>query len=220
MVTSSHSDPWLSSRYGGRFNAHLHAMGVVLIEYNLLEQVFRQKAGAYLGCALEVTAFVYDALALESVIRITKTSIELSELPDRVKQREFAFFDALYKCAVNRNHVAHSFLKPGEPSDLTCVVLEKWKKKTHGQVNWFGGSLEDLRRTADEINQTAFFGRAMTYYSWSRHSDCFPVLARSPFMSDATPSELPEIPPEPTLLREQDLPVPKVSAPQPKSSPR
>lgn len=205
MVAPPKPDPWLASRYAGRFNAHLHAMGAVLVGYNLLEQIFRSKLAGYLGCEDEITGYIYDVMAENSIREIANMAVKASNLPDAVKEREYTFTLHFGRCAQNRNSVAHSFLKRAEDGDAKeYAVLEKWVRKKFNKENLFSASLSELRQVADDMTTTFKFGRDMSYYVWLNHKDCFHNLAVATEKAfpayDGMPTALPDKPPEPFLL--------------------
>lgn len=201
----------MKSSYGGRLNAHYHAMGLVLSRFNQLERVFRIKLAGYLGCDEEITGYLYDAMAENSVREVANMATKASKLPEEVKQLLYAFTGAFGKCAQNRNCVAHSWIRDADEEEGGGreATLLKWTRKTFNKDHRYSASLAELRRVADETRMTAWFGVDIYWYICANHKDCFPKLAEVTLPDGLeAPQSPPRRPPEPFLLPSPPLPLP------------
>lgn len=147
--------------------AHIHALGVVAINYNTLEHALFVLLREYLGVYPSIHAYVFQSLNLHSTLTLFKMSVELHEKDDSLRERLVAFCPLFGTCFANRNLLMHANAREADATDELLALAKRSKNKPH-IFNDMKLTLPELRHVADDMR--ALFLYTLTRYgpsSWS-----------------------------------------------------
>jgi hypothetical protein len=177
---------------------HMHALGVVALNFNMLEATFFTLFRHPLmqnGVDLDTTWAIFSRLQDNQKRELMKDIYEKSEPDSAVKshvKHALSYFDA---CTHNRNTLLHSI--HGGLSDLTLIDLRKNIRGDWSKMQFWNLGLSTLRRIADEMHSGTDYVTDIWFYLQSRDG-----LASAELLSilKETHPSLPEKPDVPQIL--------------------
>jgi hypothetical protein len=188
---------------------HMHALGILIARYNVLEFTLFMFLYYYLNDSKTTApALIFSRLNNQYRIDILKLYVE-TEADPAVKSRVEAFLSAFGTCTENRNFLAHAQIHGGALTlaDLGKVferrlVLKKAPKGNPLSANYTFLELTELRQLADDIEATNNFGVGLYFFMAARRVGGSFTLAGGAVHKPA----LPEIPAPPRQLILSDSP--------------
>jgi hypothetical protein len=137
---------------------HIHAIGVVALNFNRLEIFLHSLLFHYLGTKNEAAhAHVCRSLNLHSLLELFNICLASKEKSHAVRA-DLAHFAKCYQaCADNRNILMHSDLDELDTTEELLTLSKRSGAKPH-IFNQLKVSVEELRRVADEIFGTYLYG--------------------------------------------------------------
>lgn len=172
---------------------HVHALGVVSINYNTLESNLLVATIFYLDGKAAPAAIIFDTTRNNTRIDLLRALWAHEPLAE-VRERLNHFADGFLKCAQNRNILMHSYLT-SRVHESDILRLAK-RSKQQSSVSTYEFGLNEIRRVADEIRAFATFGSNIIGYRLRLQNP------RAPW-----PATLPKEPPLPAVLAKQDTPA-------------
>lgn len=149
----SRDDPWPTYDVGP--SAHAHALGVLSINYNALENIFLDLHIALSGAPEFLTIYIFEKSANPSRNEIFNKMLE--RVTDANMRAHLAHFAKAFDiCSRNRNTLLHSRIVAFIPLDTTVFATKRTRKD--GSVTDLEFTLEDIRRIADETFALFVYG--------------------------------------------------------------
>jgi len=177
----------------------IHAIGVISLNHNRLERIFREM---FIYCTGE-TESIFHQLTNKKRIKKIEELLDCTSRPD-YRQAVIDFLKAYDICTDNRNAIMHAF-SPGSHTSRstgeTGILLVKYDNKT-GQPLHYPANRDLLRAVADEMNAWCSYGADIN--SRLRNLDAFQAGGHDP----ATLPALPNKPDEPAKMDFSPLPNP------------
>jgi hypothetical protein len=130
--------------------SHIHALGVIAINYNSLEQALFVLLREYLGTHHILHAQIFQALNTTSILALFTAAVELHERDDALKERLVAFCPLFGTCFTNRNLLMHANVREADATDVLLALAKRSKRKPH-IFNDLRLTLPELRQIADDI---------------------------------------------------------------------
>jgi hypothetical protein len=145
---------------------HVHALGVVSVNYNQLEWLLLTFHVHFLRADHSVTNLIFQKtptnVRLQVLDQLAARTVTDPEIRDHIKH----FIKGYKLCADNRNVLMHSQLLYGRESD---EVFPATKFSKAGKLASYELTLPDIRRVADEIFEWATYGgQTVSYAFWKR----------------------------------------------------
>lgn len=140
--------------------AHIHALGVVAINYNTLEHALFVLLREYLGVYPSIHAYVFQSLNLHSTLTLFKMSVELHEKDDSLRERLVAFCPLFGTCFANRNLLMHANAREADATDELLALAKRSKNKPH-IFNDMKLTLPELRHVADDMRALFLYAHAL-----------------------------------------------------------
>lgn len=201
-MSSPAESKWPSYPVGPQ--THIHALGVVSINYNGLEIALSSLIREYLGAEDEVHAYIFQALNLHSQLELFRLCIE-KEKDKAVRQRLLDFSHCFQTCAGNRNLLMHANLHASDTTEDLLGLAKRSRNKPH-IYNDMQLSIKELRSVADDIHALfAWAANLWKYIRYRERQDPFRATDDQPFPMPA----LPETPSKPMSLADRFQPTQK-----------
>jgi hypothetical protein len=202
------SDHWPVYNIGSR--DHLHAIGVVIAAWNMVETAFQTLIQLVFPHNIKAGIHTFELLGNDERMKLIR-----AQLPDIANENELELLEHLIKsaniCKEYRNVLAHTSY-PNQPSEETILML-KGLSKDRSSTNLFKFTVTGIREMADATYITAQFGFALwsainlrlSNASWAQHG--------------VVPTFLPSLPEKPPMPRNwgQIREGPKPAQPPPQS---
>jgi hypothetical protein len=166
---------------------HIHALGVVSVNYNYLEWVLWKFHIYYLRADHSVTSLIFQKtptnVRLQVLGQLAVRTVTDPEMRNHIKH----FIKGYDRCANNRGILMHSQLLAGRESN-DIFPATKLSKKT-GKLASYEFTLSDIRRVADEIHEWAEYGNQTVTYDFLRsrrakRGGAPPTLPKNPSYQD------------------------------------
>jgi hypothetical protein len=143
---------------------HVHALGVVSVNYNYLEWVLWTFHIHFLRADHSVTSLIFlkapTNVRLQVLGQIAARTVTDPGMRDHIEY----FIKGYDLCDNNRNVLMHSQLLAGRESN-DVFPATKFSKKT-GKLASYEFTLPDIRRIADEIHEWAEYGNQTVTYAF------------------------------------------------------
>lgn len=133
-------------------------MGVVAIQFNLLETILLGFHHLYLRRGKEVSFIIFDASTNTTRCELLGKLADTSERHSEVTELVHWFIKGFYICAENRNTLMHS-APLGKNEAAEGLRMGKRPRKSTTKFNEYLFALDDIRGVADSIDEFALFGR-------------------------------------------------------------
>jgi hypothetical protein len=186
---------YLWPRYSIGPERHLHALGIISVNYNLFEFGLASLLEYY--ASSQVSDFFFDRLNNQErldAIRHFATAQEREPAVLELVEHLISYFST---CNHNRNILMHSKYREGDhPDDV--LPLEKKAADEPARLLYFRLLLPELRRVADQIM------RGVTFLS-----DILEYLRARDDVTAASPSALPRRPRAPRILNPYAPAIPR-----------
>jgi hypothetical protein len=177
---------------------HVHALGVISLAFNALEDKMRDIFDLYTGLPVEASSYLFSKPSNELRIDLLQKCIDSSDHDDNVRDAVRHFLKAFCICFQNRSILMHSMtiksMHSGTPE--ATLILAKIAKGSPTRKNNYYATLNMLRNIADEMADFVRYGKSLYYYIPWKHR---PPRAR-PGAENYTRT-LPDKPDLPTLLK-------------------
>jgi hypothetical protein len=152
--------------YNSGSSKHVHALGVVSVNYNRLEWILLTFHVHFLGADHSVTNLIFQKtptnVRLQVLDQLAARTVTDPEIRDHIKH----FIKGYGLCANNRHVLMHSQLLLGRDSD---EVFPATKFSKAGKLASYEFTLSDIRRVADEIFEWGTYGGlTVSYAFWKR----------------------------------------------------
>lgn len=172
--------------------AHIHALGVVAINYNGLELALDRLLNTYLRAMPEAHSYIFQSLNLNSRTGLFRLCVA-RENDATLRQHLLDFCTYFETCANNRNLLMHSDLQEENTTDDLLGLTKRSKNNPH-VYNDMQLSIGELRAVADEM-------RAVFRYSAQLFKFILRRQRHDPFRSATDqPFPLPALPERPSEL--------------------
>jgi hypothetical protein len=171
-MTKSADSPWPFYMRGQR--DHIHAIGVVALNFNRMELLLHRLLYRYLGTESEAAhAHICRSLNLHSVLELFNICVAKEKSASR--RDHLRHFSRCYEaCAANRNILMHSDLDELESTEQALALFKRSGAKPHIR-NQLKLSIEELRRVADEIFDVYLYGSHLFILNqWNAMKDVAP----------------------------------------------
>lgn len=168
---------------------HVHALGVVSVNYNALEFHLLLLIVFYLGGKWKRATTIFDNATNNVRLDVLRALANHPQHPANVRELLFYFTSGYAICAANRNILMHSHVisrRKNDPPEMLRLIKRTRKS---GKENQFEFDLDDIRRVADEIRAYVSFasGIVSAQLRWQNPNAPWPPT-------------LPEKPPLPCML--------------------
>lgn len=197
-MADASSEKWPSYAVGS--DKHIHALGVVAINYNRLEMALDRLLYMYLGASREPYCYVFNALNDPSRQALYKLCVNKEEADHALRDHLIYFVECFRVCAQNRNILLHSNVDDEKSTDEIIALAKAPRDKPH-LTNEMAFSLTQLRRTADEM--WAIFSYAAELFRFIRIREREEDRAIFADPQPPPPPSLPDKPDPPTSLAEK-----------------
>ena len=144
--------------------AYAHALGILSINYNSLEWIFRCMHEFYNGANRQLTDLVFAKIANNVRLDLLRKTAELVITDDDMREHIEHFADGFAVCTDNRNLLMHSQIILSSSDALTAVK----RSRKDGAETGFEFRLSTLRRVADEIRRWYIFGEHTLHHGAHR----------------------------------------------------
>lgn len=148
-------------RYPAGPEKHLHALGVVTVNYNVFEIGLEKLLEHYAN--KEVSEYFFARLNNEERLRALKHFAQLRERDAAIVERIEHLVTYFRACTSNRNILVHSRYSDGTYPEHV-LALEKNASGEPSRLLYFQLLLPDLRRVADQIMWGVDFLKAILAY--------------------------------------------------------
>jgi hypothetical protein len=157
---------WSGDYFGPGLRSHLHALGVITLNYNSLESTFYSLFCEYLGVSPS-TAVLFSQF--KNNFRLDTFKVVVSQYEkDPVVVDAVGYFAGCFNiCADNRNILMHSAFDLVEKGDTILKLLKSARNDPHKYTN-LPFDVETLRQTADEIWAVDYYGLDIFFYLGTR----------------------------------------------------
>ena len=98
--------------------AHIHALGVIAINYNSLEHALFVLLREYLGVFPALHGHIFQSLTVGSVLELFKLAVQEHEKHDTLRQRLMEFCPPFVICYANRNILMHSNVREADATEI------------------------------------------------------------------------------------------------------
>lgn len=169
---------------------HIHALGVIAINYNSLEHALFVLLREYLGTHHVLHASIFQSLSISSTLSLFASAVELHEKHPPLRERLVAFCPLFSICFNNRNLLMHANAREADATDDLLALAKRSKSKPH--------IFNDLKLDLPELRQIADDTRAVFVYAYKlwdfilKRARRFPGLPE-PLQTTPLPA-LPDIP--------------------------
>ena len=172
--------------------AHIHALGVIAINYNGLEIALDRLLNVYLGATPEAHSYIFQCLNLHSQVALFEICVAREK--DRELRLHLLDFCVYFNtCANNRNLLMHSNLHEADTTDDLIGLAKRSKKQPH-IYNDMQLTITELRAVADEIHTVFLYAAQLFKFITFRKR-------RDPLLTEANqPFPLPALPERPVAL--------------------
>ena len=149
-MTDALGDKWPSYAIGS--DKHVHALGVVAINYNRLEIALDRILNMYLDLTRETYCFIFDALNENSLQALFKLCVNKDEGDPALREHLIYFIGCYEVCAQNRNTLMHANVDDEKSTDEFIALAKASRNKPH-ITNEMKFSVAQLRAAADEMSE-------------------------------------------------------------------
>jgi hypothetical protein len=184
-------DSW--PRYHAGPEDHLHALGVISVNYNMIESLIATLLQYYAGS--ESSDFFFDRINNHERLEAIDHFASLKERDPKVLSIVRYLLSYFSICTGNRNILMHSKHSIGDHS-AEILPLEKKASRDPSRLLYFRLLLPELQKCADEIRDGVEFLEAIVRYLHARDDLLDSERARL---------ELPKEPPKPKVLNPSPL---------------
>jgi hypothetical protein len=139
---------------------HIHALGVIAINYNSLEHALFVLLREYLGTHHVLHASIFQSLNTGSALGLFKSAVELHEKDDVLRERLVAFCPLFITCFNNRNLLMHANVREADATDELLALAKRSKNKPH-VFNDLHLTLPELRQVADDTRRVFVYAAAL-----------------------------------------------------------
>ena len=146
-------DPWPLPNYGTGPTKHLHALGVISLNFNMYEAALQIFLELYLD--KPTAEFLFESSSNERRVATVRQFAGKSEKDPLICDLIRRSLDHYAICFENRNILMHS--KQYFAVSLESVLSLEKKPKGKSSFMTFHLGLHDLRRIADEMMEGVFF---------------------------------------------------------------
>jgi hypothetical protein len=146
---------------------HVHALGVVSVNYNHLEWVLWTFHIHYLRAHHSITSLIFQKTPTNVRLQILGQLAAHTVTDPEMREHIEHFIKGYNLCANNRNVLMHSQLLAGRESN-DVFPATKFSKKT-AKLASFEFTLPDIRRVADEIFEWGTYGGLIVSYAFWRN---------------------------------------------------
>jgi hypothetical protein len=153
-------------------NKHLHALGVISVNYNLFEFALSDVLKHYAG--EDVSKFFFERINNEERIEAIRHFVKAKERDAAILTLMDNLTTYFSACSNNRNILMHSRYLDGSESNVLSL-----EKNLRGQVSllYFRLLLPDLRRFADKVRNGIVFVADLLEYLRARDAGVVPLPA-------------------------------------------
>jgi hypothetical protein len=131
---------------------HVHALGVVTAQYNMLEFSLLCLLFDYGRLGNGTTQHLFANISNNLRLEFFKNCVNDLEQDPQIKEQAMHFADGYDLCTENRNTLAHSMtLGSAQMEDGDLLLFSKRTKSNPVRTNNLNLRLADIRRVADEI---------------------------------------------------------------------
>jgi hypothetical protein len=157
---------WSGDYFGPGLADHLHALGVVALNYNALESAFYSLFCDYLGTSPSAAVLFSQ---FKNNFRLDAFKVVVSEYEkDPAVIDALGYFAGCYNvCADNRNMLMHSAFDLVEKGDTALKLLKSARNDPRKYTNLLFDA-QTLRQTADEIWSVDYYGVDLHFYLCTR----------------------------------------------------
>jgi hypothetical protein len=165
-IPKAYGFEWSGDYFGPGLADHLHALGVIALNYNRLEETFYALFCEYFGTTPS-TAILFSQF--KNNFRLEAFKVVVCEYEkDPAVVEALGYFASCYNvCADNRNILMHSAFDAVQPGDTTLKLLKSARNDPRKHTN-LPFDIPTLRRTADEIWSVDHYGVDLLFYSLTR----------------------------------------------------
>lgn len=203
---ASHENDWPEPKYSPGPRQHLHALGVVSANFNVLENAMLRLFMDHLDNSDlpdAVSLYLYGELNEQKRINAIKTIFATCEDDPEVFDRIEHAVTYFNWCSHARNTLLHSLDNSmGEPEHVWRIV--KRSRGDFSKLNFLVLTLPELRKTADQIRNCYDYVRGIAIYLQARGTKDWDRAP--PWIKKLRPISLPEKPPVPANLKASDIP--------------
>lgn len=160
-------DEWPDPSFHIGQHDHLHALGVIVATYNLLEFSLFALFNHYTGMAGDIGLKLFTSLPNPKRIEILKTEIEGQEKDAALKAGMLHFISGYRILEANRNFLAHSHTIMNLP-DQPHLTFGKGSRSNPTAWSYAHLGLAQLRSTADEMKNYWQFGSELHAFATAR----------------------------------------------------
>jgi hypothetical protein len=157
---------WSGDYFGPSLRDHLHALGVVALNYNALEISFYLLFCEYVGYS-EVSAQLFSDMKNNFRLETLKATAIKQEKNVAVIDAIGTFVGAFDICALNRNILMHSVHDLVQDGDSVLKLLKSNRKDPMKQTNLVF-DVRTLRQVADEIWTLDQYAVDLAFYLQTR----------------------------------------------------
>jgi hypothetical protein len=168
----------------------LHALGVVSINYARFERTNVWMLAAVANMSEMQAATLTPRVNPADRVKVIETFLSRASLPDHIVARVKHYLAAMRILIENRNLLIHSNMIRGMDNDPAIYSTSR-----NGDITMFQGSLNLIRRVADDLNAYFYFGLQVANMIATEHLGAPRQAGMMVF------HEWPELPPLPPRLR-------------------
>jgi len=142
---------------------YTHAIGVLSVNYNNLENKLLDLLKLYDGAPDDVVAFLFEKVPTETRLEWLRRLVKGRKAIGATLSTTILAFSKAYKvCTDNRNLIVHSRISAHFAGDDAIMMSKRVRK--HGEERHHDLSLEIIRRVADEIYFWNQFGNHVLWF--------------------------------------------------------
>lgn len=147
---------------------HLHAIGVLVLAWNNIEEVYRQFFGIIIqGQFLNAAIRAFELMGNESRWQFIRDECSRVLDPEETEHVDH-FLTCAAICKENRNAIAHATVLPTLAEAPALLSLRRGRNPGTGLHRDYHFPLGALRQMADETYATGLFGQGVARYALLR----------------------------------------------------
>jgi hypothetical protein len=158
--------PWSGDYFGPTLRGHLHALGVVALNYNSLEISFYNLFSNFIGHN-DFTANLFSSLRNNLRLEALRASVVGQEKDHAVIDAVGYFAGSFNICSLNRNILMHSVSGLVDNGDTQLKLLKSARNDPH-KFTHLRFDVPTLRQAADEIWSLDYYAVDLYFYLQTR----------------------------------------------------
>ena len=159
-MTRGSAEQWPDPNFHIGQHDHLHALGVIIATYNLLESTVLHLCNELLMLEPEFGHRLFAQMPIDKVIELAKSECEARENDPEVKVRVTHFFVGFGDLKGTRDYLAHSHTILNTPDQLH-LTFGKGSRKHPTAWTFAHMKVEELREVADGMKAFWLYGSSL-----------------------------------------------------------